>query len=172
MFPHDSPIFPLFLIECSPEGRERDGKLSFDFTIDRTIRCHRKISLIFPYPPSFRLLYFSSFFFVSQLYTRYFDSPRINRVSSNLMIFDHSISVVIQLEETLSFDELILIRTCFYIWKYLASWEGEFFDRSKGKVSNNSRLRFNFNFFFLLRSFIFIFSNSNKSNLRLNNIKV
>lgn len=155
MFPHDSPIFPLFLIECSPEGRERDGKLSFDFTIDRTIRCHRKISLIFPYPPSFRLLYFSSFFFVSQLYTRYFDSPRINRVSSNLMIFDHSISVVIQLEETLSFDELILIRTCFYIWKGFP-----------GKASTNFSIEVKFliilvsvsiliSFSFFVRSFLF-----------------
>lgn len=46
--------------------------------------------------------FFSSslFFFVSQLYTRYFDSSKINRVSSNLMIFDHSISVVeIRLDE-------------------------------------------------------------------------
>lgn len=75
----------------------------------------------------------------------------------------------------MSFDELILIRTCFYIWKGLAPWEGvdEFFSiEAKVKFLIILVSVFNFNFFFLLRSIIFIFSNSNKSNSRLNNIKV
>lgn len=76
MFPHDSPIFPLFPIECSPQGTEGDGKLSFDFTIDKTIP--RKVSLIFPYPSSsfssslFFFIFFNIiviiFLFVSQFY--------------------------------------------------------------------------------------------------------
>ena len=107
MFPHDSPIFPLFPIECSPQGTEGDGKLSFDFTIDKTIP--RKVSLIFPYPSSsfssslffFIFLILLLFFFVRiSTLSRFFDSLRINRVRSILMIFDYSMDYsIIQLDE-------------------------------------------------------------------------
>lgn len=121
MFPHDSPIFPLFLIECSPEGTERDGKLSFDFTIDKTIPCHRKISLIFPHPSSFRLPYFSLSFFLFFSFSSYLNFISMLRFTSNKSSqlkfddfrrsFDCDDDPIGRKEtlETLLFDKLILI---------------------------------------------------------------
>lgn len=164
MFPHDSPIFPLFLIECSPQGTEGDGKLSFDFTIDKTIPCRRKISLIFPYPSSSRLLYlFYSFIiiFLFFSYLNFISMLRFTSNKSNQFKFDDFRRWIIQLRDSDPIGRKRKLCRSINFNSYVFLYLKRFGKSSLGKASIEVKfliiLASLILVSFLLRSLIFIF---------------